>query len=274
HQLSLFFADLVQGLGQVLSVRWISTGKVVCSTHCTAQGAIQQIGDTAVGLSTMAIALHTFNIIFFRRGSGNLAKKVALFFVIVIWLFVILFASIEVGRHNKGPDGYITPTPYWCWIGSKYDRFRVGAEYVWFWITAVLSVIIYALLYFCLRGIIVVGRDYWWQIHLQKPPSSRSRLQTALAQSNGGTPECLQSNETLPRSRQDSATEAFKMLLYPLSYILVIFGISIFRFAYKKKAEENKIPSGAIFAVDSLFAMSGILDVALWLSTRRHIVLI
>ncbi|KAF8516220.1 hypothetical protein BU17DRAFT_67633 [Hysterangium stoloniferum] len=252
YMLSLFFADLVQGLGQALSWRWLSRGKVVCSAYCTAQGLIQQIGDTAVALSTMAIALYTFSAILFRSDTGDRSKKIAVFFVVLIWLFVILLPSIEVAIN--GSKNYIAPTPYWCWIGSNYDSVRVGGEYAWFWTATILSVTLYVLIYLVLRKILVVEGG---QIIFQKPPSP-----TSLVRSNGGgTPRVPQSDSA--RSHQDSAKEAFKMLL-----------ISVIRFRYKKKAEDNMIPSGAIFFADSLFAMSGVINVVLWLNTRPSSVLI
>ena len=36
-QLSLIFADIVQGLGAATSLKWIHDGQVACSSYCTAQ---------------------------------------------------------------------------------------------------------------------------------------------------------------------------------------------------------------------------------------------
>lgn len=50
--LSLFCSDILQGLGGVLNVRWIHDGKLEDGSYCTAQGAIQQLGETSVAMTT------------------------------------------------------------------------------------------------------------------------------------------------------------------------------------------------------------------------------
>jgi hypothetical protein len=44
--LSLFVADLVQAIGAVMDVRWVHSGRVEAGAFCTAQGVVQQIGES------------------------------------------------------------------------------------------------------------------------------------------------------------------------------------------------------------------------------------
>ncbi len=50
YLLSLLFADLLQGIGAVLSLKWSLEKKTYCSAYCTAQGVIQHLGETGVAL--------------------------------------------------------------------------------------------------------------------------------------------------------------------------------------------------------------------------------
>jgi hypothetical protein len=52
----LFFADLVQALGAVMDVKWVNDGKVEIGNFCTAQGVIQQLGETGVAITTLVRA--------------------------------------------------------------------------------------------------------------------------------------------------------------------------------------------------------------------------
>lgn len=66
YLLSLFSSEILQGLGAIMDVKWVHEGAVYCSDFCTAQGAIQTIGETGVAMGTMvsrrdalSVALYT-----------------------------------------------------------------------------------------------------------------------------------------------------------------------------------------------------------------------
>ena len=66
---------------------------------------------------------------------------------------------------------------YWCWIGPRYTSEQILGEYLWFWLTLILSFLIYVPLYFCSRGNIIVDNRTWWKFKIQwvvtQPKSSR-----------------------------------------------------------------------------------------------------
>ena len=53
YMLSLFTFDLIQAVGTVLDVKWVNEGMVYTGTYCTAQGTIQQLGETGVAIATL-----------------------------------------------------------------------------------------------------------------------------------------------------------------------------------------------------------------------------
>ncbi|PBK95518.1 hypothetical protein ARMGADRAFT_1145799, partial [Armillaria gallica] len=128
--LSLFFADLIQALGAVLDIKWINEGKVETGPFCTAQGIIQQLGETGVAITTLIIALYTFIVVRWRKGMD--AVIISKLVTVTVWAFIIIM--IIVGNTTRGPN-YEEPTPYWCWIGENHTALRIIGEYVWFWIT-------------------------------------------------------------------------------------------------------------------------------------------
>ena len=52
------------------------------------------------------------------------------------------------------------PVPYWCWI-SGGDLERIMGEYLWLGIGVLVSVVLYTLLFFRLRGNIQVDPQNW-----------------------------------------------------------------------------------------------------------------
>ena len=53
YLLSLLTSEILQGLGAIMDVKWVHEGVAYCSDYCTAQGAIQMIGETGVAMGTL-----------------------------------------------------------------------------------------------------------------------------------------------------------------------------------------------------------------------------
>ncbi|KAJ7497678.1 hypothetical protein FB451DRAFT_1018379, partial [Mycena latifolia] len=250
--LSLFVADMLQAIGAVMDVHWVHRGKVVVGPFCTAQGVIQQLGETSVAITTLLIALFTFAGVWFRKGLG--ATSLATLLVGLIWLFVILMVAIGNALH-RGPgahDLYDAPTPYWCWIGEGFLGLRIAGEYVWFWITLAVSAVAYLLLFLWARGNITVSESSWWRCTLH-------RHRTAGAGADA------------VRRRN-----ALAMIAYPACYCVLVLPLSVVRwigFVQERGGGSNRIPASATFGVISLYGLSGALNVVLLLNTRPNSVL-
>jgi len=187
--------------------------------------------------------MHTFIVIFFRRGSE--AIRVAFVVVVAIWLYIILFVAIAASVHTKGNERYINPTPYWCWINANFRSERIIGEYFWMWFTAFFSLSLYIPLFFCLRGNLAADQKKWWII--------RWRKISDIHQSQGSK----------------LARNAFVMLLYPALYIVLVLPDSICRWI----GFEN-IPAAATFSCTSIFGLSGLVNVCLLLYTRPGLLLL
>ncbi|KAJ7045895.1 hypothetical protein C8F04DRAFT_1227946 [Mycena alexandri] len=241
--LSLFVADLVQAVGAVMDVHWVHSGVVSVGSFCTAQGVVQQLGETSVAITTLLITLFTFAGVWFRKGS----TFVATLSVAVAWLFVILMVGIGNATHRGSHTLFESPTPYWCWIGQGFLGLRLAGEYVWFWITLAVSVITYLTLFLWARGNITISDTAWWRFSVHRSsanadPADRRRRQTSYA-----------------------------MIAYPVCYSILLLPLSVVRwigFVQERGGRANKIPSAATFGVISLYGLSGALNVVLLLSTK------
>ncbi|TFK53708.1 hypothetical protein OE88DRAFT_1626244 [Heliocybe sulcata] len=220
YALCLFTFDLVQGVGGLVNAKWVSEGKLYTGSFCTFQGTVQQIGETGVALSTLAITLHTFRVVWCGRGGRD--RLIAYAAISVIWTFVILLVGISVGtltHPNSNPD---VCGQYWCWIGSPYGKERIVGEYFWMWLTLGASIILYVPLYFLYRGNIEVDPKIW----------------------------------------------------YPAIYCFVILPTNIARWIQFHRSTTHSptpTPSAAEFSAEFMYRCSGVVNILLYLSTRRKL---
>lgn len=130
----------------------------------------------------MTIAIHTFVVMWMRKGANNL--RVALWVIAAQWFFVLAFCVIAVV--SKGSKNYYDPTPvrffplrfcgltslrissqYWCWVGERWKGQRLAGEYVWLWLTLLVSICVYVPMFLWIAGHLVVYRTPWWKFSIR-----------------------------------------------------------------------------------------------------------
>jgi len=140
--LNLMLADLIQAIGNLPDIRWMSAGAVLPGRLCTAQAVFKQVGIVGVSMTSLAIALHTFSILVLRwRGPPNFPKYV----IIGIWAFTAFNIGIPnlVHRHEV----YYGVTGYWCWILPQFQAERIVTEYLWVWLAGLFMIILYGIMF-------------------------------------------------------------------------------------------------------------------------------
>ncbi|THH10514.1 hypothetical protein EW145_g1272 [Phellinidium pouzarii] len=246
--ISLFAADFLQGIGAALDIRWANTGAVHTGKFCAAQGAIQQLGEASVAMTTLAIALQTFVAVCFRKFVHDMKPAIAI--VAFIWIYVILFVSI--GASVNGASDYYVPTPYWCWIGENFAKERILGEYFWLWVTLFVSIFVYVPMFLWGNGNIKVDKTHWWKISLRLKPKAFSEEENA---------------------RDRPPFMSLAILGYPVLYSIIVLPLSVTRWVSFSRTGTSSVPSAATFAATFLFGLSGAVNVILILSTRPNLLL-
>ncbi|KZT41646.1 hypothetical protein SISSUDRAFT_1031001 [Sistotremastrum suecicum HHB10207 ss-3] len=229
---SLICFDLIQAIGGVLSIRWVNDGIVRCSDYCTTQGILRSIGDTGASMATIAIAFNTFVVIVFRRQLARL--RLSILVAAVIWGFCVFFPVIGFLVNQNGPNPFFTPTP-------------IGGLYIWLWIAALESFALYVPLFFILLSGTAAGQRRWWELIFLSNTDGEDNID--------GT--------------DDVRAASFKMLLFPFSYSVLVVPLSVCRFI--SFHHPNAISSQAIFIANSLFSLTGFVDVLLLINLRRDL---
>ncbi|KAF9229163.1 hypothetical protein BS17DRAFT_689228 [Gyrodon lividus] len=239
--LNLMVCDLIQAIGGLFNIKWIAEAVSVLYSRLSFPGLFKQVGDVGVALSTMAITLHTLQVLVFSRDSS---PKFALIILAIIWVII----ALVVGIPSAIQHGYYNPTGAWCWIREPVKE-QIGLEYLWMWTAAFLNVVVYVFLALVIKRVIIIdGHKLRW-------PGAEGRRQLTFMSSEFFDAE----------PRRDEGVIAFQMLFYPAVYITAVLPISAARFS---EFNNHNVPFAVTAVADTLFALSGLLNVSLYSLTR------
>ncbi|KDQ17267.1 hypothetical protein BOTBODRAFT_185972 [Botryobasidium botryosum FD-172 SS1] len=296
YVVSLFTANIFQGVVATMSLKWARTGRVECGTHCTIQGSyfvsrlsspvldklhlegfLYQFGQTGVAMNTLAIAVHTFCVVFFRWRPPP-SKLIPLCVVACIWLYNTLFASIGYGTHTGKGDTqpFYIPTPFCAPFNrcSLYHSIptRFASQYIWINLAIFTSIALYVPLFFSIRGNIEVlptgDRWYDYSFKLVRSPDRGGVSVTAAS-------PCGSIQDPLASAWISSAAK--KMLWYPVAYIITALPANLLRWGILHKLDPDvpvkEIRFTTIAVACFLVNASGIINVTLFAFTRPNILL-
>ncbi|EJC99093.1 uncharacterized protein FOMMEDRAFT_148710 [Fomitiporia mediterranea MF3/22] len=282
--LSLLVADMLVALGGIFNLKWVFQGRTTCGALCSAQGGLEELGMPAVALSTLAIALHTFRVIFFHWSPPR-TRIIALSTLLGIWAFLILLVVIPAVSVSP-LEPFFTPAPVWCFVGLAHIAFR-AVTYVFAWVAVLGSSIVYGLLFLRLRGALLGTWEggglcgslstlmRWSRCCRSGNFHSDSNGDRRASQGRHGPGTSLENSESEARLALP-LREAHKMLWYPLCYIIIILPLSATRWTsfashFSDSKIDHDVPFGLTAAAASLFKLGGLVDVLLIFFTRPNI---
>ncbi|KAH9079687.1 hypothetical protein EDB83DRAFT_2671293 [Lactarius deliciosus] len=228
--------DLIQALGGLMNMKWAFDGTVHRGSFCTAQGLIKQLADVGTALSAGNVAIYTFSTLIFRlKPDTNMFRG----FLIVagIWISIILNVAINVGIN--GASRFYGPTGPWCFIVAEFQIQITVGDFMWMWISAFSSLLAYLAVFLVLKGFVTVEgwRVRWTWTHVQES-----------------------------RDIPPSHTLAYKMLAYPIIYIITVLPLAATRYSFFINGHTP--PFGVTVFADGLYLASGLFNVLLYAYTR------
>jgi len=239
YLLSLFSADLLHALGDIVSLKWVNEGNVRIGGVCTAQGILIVLGANSIATSTLAITVHTFSVIWFRKGTSS--GSLAMFIILAIWTYIIILNIVWIATHKNLSDVY-APTPSWCGIANPRLGYMIAGEYLWLWLALVISFLAYIPLSFLAQGRITLSEQKWWKFQINK-------------------------NSSLTYARQRLF---YTMIVYPVVYSIIVLPFSIVRWYELTHGISNLVSQ---LSTKALWGLSGVLDVSVFLLTRPNVLL-
>jgi len=253
-------AELIQGIGHAMDLKWVIEGKAETGTLCTVQGLMRQLGDTYAALATLTIGVQTFLMLwwlqYLKRTTSAIVMGVEL-------IFVILIVGIPFGVYTQsGERFYATPIPYWCWIGKDFFSLRVVGEYIWFWLTLTTSIALYIPLLLLHWGVIKPGTSWY------SPNGDNRSMNLPVAVH----PEAPPNTRLGAISRKDK--RLWFIILYPILYCVLILPLTIVRFVgfrEELKTSETHHRAASALTVMIIYSLGGVFDAALYLLTRNNV---
>ncbi|KAH7325412.1 hypothetical protein B0J17DRAFT_681269 [Rhizoctonia solani] len=292
--INLLFLDVLMAIGGVLNAHWANEKGPTPGEFCTAQAVIQQIGNVGVAWTTALIALHC--AIRYHMGiPDEHPHRTGIAMTVVIWVALGLLVTIPLARK---PDDYYGVSGKWCWIKTGRTTDMIVAEYMWLWICALLTILIYFFIWLDAGKMIKwsFGHDGIWVAVFKPGSRDKSRtgfgfgffriqgqlpLELSNELSNLGTLGPRDSHQLVipvhnslevDRSITELTTRKAKRLLwYPLVYTIVILPQSIIRLLeFTEKVSPENMPIWATTIGGSLIWLSGFFNVVLYFATGRH----
>ena len=215
------------------------------STHLSSP----QVGTA---IFSFVIATHTFSLLFLRR---QWSDRTCYIILIVSWALLSLDLSVEnfVLAKPKTLGPYYGVAGYWCWITPAYSVERYTTSYLFMFVSAVLSFVLYLLVFFRLRGNITLSG---YKLYFHRHPKLR------VGRTSDGT-----SVSTDDRRVGSHLTRvAQHMLWYPLVYTLLVLPQAAARFA---SFSGRSVPFSVTILTSSVFMLHGCINTMLFCTTRN-----
>jgi len=245
YLMSLLCANVIQAAGTLLNFEWVAQGGIIAGAFCATQGGVKQFGNVATAFWSCMISIHLFNLLFMRMGTtkyafwGTFAAGWGLVFLVVI------LGPTAIERHDNGP--YFGPSGAWCWITRNYGVEQIFLEYFLEYFAAITSLILYTAILLRVRGNLIITGGSWR--FRTVPPGESWKL-------------CFS------RDLLDTAmlSVAKMMVWYPVAYTALLIPITITRISEFSGAS---IPFGATVVADSIYNLTGLVNVILFLCLQR-----
>jgi len=218
---------------------------VYVGQFCSIQGAIKQASDVGTAIFALIIAVHTFLILFLR---WQIRTYVLWLTLVAAWsgiAAIVLAGPTQISSNQRGP--FFGISGYWCWITGPYSAEHITLDYMFMFMSSTFSFILYLLVFLRLRGNIVLSG---WYIAFRTVNKSKNAIWRG-------------------RNFADDhmMTIARQMMLYPVAYTITILPISVARFCGWRG--RSKVPFAVTIFCDVIFLLSGMVNVTLFVTTRR-----
>ncbi|EGG04753.1 uncharacterized protein MELLADRAFT_108084 [Melampsora larici-populina 98AG31] len=249
--INLTVADFIQAFGLMHNYFGLDLSAQGSEPLCTSQGFMVQLGDVASALMSLLISVETFVIL----SKSDSPRSGSLWAAALIWLMCVSFSS--KGLLNPPNLDYSAPgtwTGGWCWIAFEGQGARVIFHQMWLWLTAIVSTILYVVLYFRIRG------HYRGEGHVLQRSSIIIPTQDSASDFS----------QNSSRSNSSSLRRvAWTMLVYPVIFFVFSIPISLLSIITLDDAKYLPWRNTLLTIFGSLFALRGLINVLVFGFTRN-----
>ncbi|KAG1773489.1 hypothetical protein EDD22DRAFT_999318 [Suillus occidentalis] len=239
---SLVLSNVFLTAAGLVEFVWIKQSGIYQGSMCTFQAVLMQIGNWSTCFFSVAIGIHTCNSLVFRLYQISYLSIVVIAFG---WIMSLVIALAPVSQ-----AGVYGPVTVSCGVTAAYPIKIFGLEAFPVILVSVLSVIIYSLIFFVLRGILHVKGGIKFNFKAQ-----------------GRWCAVTDSEEYQPlhsSHREDDAVVSYRFVTS--SFVSLLLPIAVANMA---RVSDRAVPFGADVFAHVCYFMLGLVNVGLMYNTFR-----
>ncbi|OQE31853.1 hypothetical protein PENSTE_c001G10432 [Penicillium steckii] len=230
---NLLLVDLQQAIAFTIDLYWVSRGSV----HYGEAACYLQgwwVQTGDPGSGLFVLSIALHTGAVVLRGR-QLPFNIFSYCVVGLWTFILILGFIPVGLYGK--DVFVISEANWCWLSPRNETERLWGHYIWIFLSEFGTIALYAVMFFYLR---------------------RRMTQAKM----------------LRRGQQESLHRLNRVVVYMVVYPLVYLVLSLPLAAGRMATARGDSPSKTYFGIAGcLMALSGLMDVAVYTLTRRHLLI-
>ncbi|KAF8070358.1 hypothetical protein FPV67DRAFT_1668221 [Lyophyllum atratum] len=158
---SLLLCDFIQV--------WVHRMGVYFGETCVLQGVLKQTSDIGTAVWTLVIAVHTFCLLFLELKTRAFVLWITLLGGWSAIAALVILGPATLNTERRGP--FFGVSGYWCWISPNYPTQRITLDYLFMFLAAFMSFILYILIFLRFRGNVVRSG---WRIRFRKANAAGS----------------------------------------------------------------------------------------------------
>ncbi|KAB5595190.1 Eukaryotic translation initiation factor 2A [Ceratobasidium theobromae] len=286
----LLLSDLLQGAAFIINFKWAVDGS-----------AISQVGDSGAAIWSLAIASHTFSLLFLLKKPPVWVTYMVL---IIGWTIIIVLPIVGpyVIEDVERSGSFYGLSGAWCWLGDGYQLERFIYLYVsdlkrsrsivkltllhpiqmWIFASLISSIVMYGLVYLRFSGRVTFenGKIMWKK---QRNGWGLGCISsTAMRESSLNVPDDSGSNGTRPPNGAEIngvgkhlKTIARRLMLYPLVYSVVTVPVAVCRLGVMagwRPPFGLYVFAGITFSSSAYRYRAGLTNVLLFIATRHSFI--
>ncbi|KAJ4469797.1 hypothetical protein C8R41DRAFT_924989 [Lentinula lateritia] len=146
----LLIANMINGIAGLLGLPFLVNRAITDNAICTSQAAVMQVGNIATAYFTVAIAFHTFNSLVLRKRQSIYVYGPT---ILLGWVVSLVLGFLPL-ISNLGP--VYGPSGLACGVRASLKMQLFFFHLLPIFLAAVLSAILYTLIFLVLRGFIAI----------------------------------------------------------------------------------------------------------------------
>ncbi|KIK62516.1 hypothetical protein GYMLUDRAFT_72736 [Collybiopsis luxurians FD-317 M1] len=146
----LLIANMINGIAGLMGLPFLIHHGITDNAICTSQATVMQLGNVSTAYFTVAIAIHTFNSLVLRKRQSIYVYGPTILVGWTVSLVIALLPLISKMGPVYGPSGLA------CGVRASLPQHLFFFHLLPIFVAAVLSAILYTLIFLVLRGMIVI----------------------------------------------------------------------------------------------------------------------